>query len=335
MRARWFVLNLLGPLGCAATNGGEAASRDGAAAPDPLSRAHAAVAAAPAVSTTAAGMEVHSVYKRQVAVEYAHRDLPRDSVVPLLVDSVFKPYETFWRGYIGDAERFVAWARDNQLTSDTARLLTPLGVDFADELAKIAAGMTALTERVPHGTWYIVHGPGWTNLGGFGDGTMVVDFGQIDPDGGSDEVRHLLPHEINHLLFDEGHAGDPDTGTVLYRIINEGFASYVNHKYWGEDTRAAEHVMFTPEEWEWALEHETEAWDRALSDLESTDRQIAAPYVARSARLLPDSPGAIGYFLGYRLTEAYVRRHGPDSWRDLYELPVREVLARSGYSPGD
>jgi uncharacterized protein YjaZ len=44
----------------------------------------------------------------------------------------------------------------------------------------------------------------------------------------------------------------------------------------------------------------------------------------------PGAPGKVGYYLGYRIVEEYVRRRGPDAWRELYDLPLAEILARSG-----
>ena len=52
---------------------------------------------------------------------------------------------------------------------------------------------------------------------------------------------------------------------------------------------------------------------------------------ARNQRLLVGGPTAVGYFLGFRIIEAYAAHHGAASWIDAMDLPAREVLVRSGY----
>jgi len=54
-------------------------------------------------------------------------------------------------------------------------------------------------------------------------------------------------------------------------------------------------------------------------------------FASRSERLIDSGPPAVAYFLGFRIVQAYVTKHGAASWTDLIDLPVRQVLSRSGY----
>lgn len=65
----------------------------------------------------------------------------------------------------------------------------------------------------------------------------------------------------------------------------------------------------------------------------------ADPRVTRAQRRRPGRQqedrliaGAAGYIIGLRVVQAWVAAHGADSWQDIYDLPVAEVLERSGYA---
>ena len=51
---------------------------------------------------------------------------------------------------------------------------------------------------------------------------------------------------------------------------------------------------------------------------------------AEHRRQRRDLPGETGYFLGYQIVAAYVQSHGTDSWKQLYDLPVAQILRASG-----
>jgi uncharacterized protein YjaZ len=156
-----------------------------------------------------------------------------------------------------------------------------------------------LAGRRACGEWFIVYGPGWTNLGGLGGGRMVLDvlgLPTTDPIG---DVRFVMPHELNHLLFSRPEA----SGSLLYRMIDEGFASFVADEYWGAGLSPADALGYTEDQWRWAVEHETELWQQALPHLESGDRKILDRFSAVNQRVIEGAPGKIGYFLGYRIVE--------------------------------
>ena len=277
-------------------------------------------------------LRVVNLHQVQVTTAFQARNLPLEEQIPRFVESVYRPYQSFWEGYLGDEKAFAGWIESDWDFGSDARWRIPLQVDFPQLITETAERMRQLTGRTPEGTWYLVYGPGWTNMGGLGDGVMVVDFFGIATEDGAAEIRFGLPHELNHMLFDASHGNDDSRGTLLARIIDEGFAAYVNYEYWEREHSPAPNLGYGEEEWAWAVQHEADILRRALPDFDSKDREIHNQYVARSVKLWPNAPGAIGYFLGFRVVEAYVERHGPGSWRDLYERSLGQILRESDYA---
>lgn len=303
----------------------------------PLDRTSAAYQAIQASSTVDRDLfdgrvRVTSLYKAQILTAYRYRELPPNERIPHFVSSVYQPYRNFWSGYLGDEAAFTGWM-ERQITDLTdPRADIPLELEFDGLLETTINGMVQLTRReIPRGTWYLVYGPGWTNMGGLGDGAMVVDFFGVPDTASGESYSVSLPHEINHQLFDIGHKDDSDGGTVLYRLIDEGFAVYVNQVYWGELAAPERHIGCSGEEWTWAVENEAVILSEVLPLLSSTDSETHNRLTARSIYLLPEAPGAIGYFVGLRIVQAYVEQHGPGSWRDLYDVPVARIMHESGY----
>jgi hypothetical protein len=249
-----------------------------------------------------------------------------------LRESVFAPHQGFWAGYLGDEAAFMKWARAAKPLADDPRFVVPARLNLSRTIGDTARRMEQLTGRRACGEWFIVYGPGWTNMGGLGSSRMVLDLLGLptaDPIG---DIRQALPHELNHLLFDKGR-GDAERGTLLHRLIDEGFASYIADEYWGVGFSAAESVGYTDAEWTWAIEHEATLWDHARPQLRSTDRKVLDTFASAARRLVDGAPGKAGYFLGYRIVEDFVKRNGPQSWRKLYDLPLDTILSQTRFSP--
>ena len=258
---------------------------------------------------------------------------PPDTVVARLAREVYRPWPRFWNGYLGDEADFREWA---------VKLLEP-GHPIHARLAPFAAlaldrrfsegvdWIVRTTGRRPAGTWYIVFGPGWTDMGGLSGIGMVADFTKLVPD--SAAVANLLPHELTHQVQggSSARAGDPDAGTVLERIVNEGFASYVAWVYGGDRHTPAQALMYRDPEWAWALAHERELSAAVAPLLASRERKHLDLVASRGDQVVPGAPGAVGYFLGFRIVQAYVANRGAESWKEISDLPVAEVVARSGY----
>lgn len=281
-------------------------------------------------------LHVVNLYRTQAVILGELAGHPADAVVERLVREVYAPHASFWDGYMGSEANFRSWSARSLLDSSHViySRLAPLSRLHLDRLYEDAvAWLEATAGRRPQGTWYLIFGPGWTDMGGMGDGAMVVDFSKMIPD--SARVAALLPHELTHQVHGPAldRAGDPDVGTVLHRIVAEGFASYVAALFAGGVADGARAVGYTSAEWAWASSREAALWEATRPLLASTSRDDINLVASRTDQITEGAPGAAGYFLGYRIVEAFVARHGAESWKTIFDLPVAEVLARSGYAP--
>jgi hypothetical protein len=273
-------------------------------------------------------VRLHHMWKAQVA---AFTTSSSEARTKALVDTVFTPNLAFWAGYIGDEAAFMKWAQSAKPLADDPRRDVPLWADLGALVADTTLRMEQLTGRRACGEWFITYGPGWTNMGGLGSGRMVLDILGLPSSDPIGDIRFAMPHELNHLLFERARPSDPRR-SLLYRIIDEGFAAFVADEYWGVGLSAAEALGYTEAEWSWAVEHEPALWREARSELASTDRKVLDRFSSARQKIMPGAPGKIGYFLGYRIIDDFVRRHGPLSWRKLYDMPLDEIVPATRFA---
>lgn len=274
-------------------------------------------------------LRVHEIWKAQVRAVHETAGEPVRERVRALVEHAYNPFDQFWRGYLGDEREFRRWsARRFDLASDPRRRI-PLRASPSELIEDVTARMNELTGRSACADWYVVYGPGWANLGGIGGVGMVVDFFGMPRTDGFENFRTYLPHEISHVI--DGGSEGPSEGTLLGVIVGEGFASYVTTRFYGGEMSAAEALGYTEDEWAWALEHEEDLWNLVEDRLSTRNPDEIRPFRAAGTRPIKGGPGKVGYFLGYRIVQAYVDRHAPDSWLDLYDLDAAQILEESGY----
>ncbi len=280
-------------------------------------------------------LHIINVYKVEATILRESQGQSGDAIVDRLTREAYIPYAAFWHGYLGDEAAFRRWAMTSLLANDHpvhTRLAAWLNVHLDRLFTATSDWVVQTTGRRPRGTWYIVFGPAWTDMGGFPDGTMLADFSQMVPDSAALALK--LAHELTHEVSGAGFVGrnDPDAGTVLSRIVSEGLACYASYVY-GSASRVtpAQALGYSEDEWAWALAHESDMIAAVKSRLGSRDRADLNRVASRSERLLDRGPTAGGYWVGFRIAQAYVQQHGPASWTDLLNLPARDVLIRSGY----
>ena len=271
-------------------------------------------------------VQVHNVWKAQVrAVHLTARGSIADRV-EMLRDSVYTPYSEFWDGYAGDFDR---WARRVFDLAGHPNRTFPTRIDLPRLIADATVRAEEMTGFRGCASWHLVYGPGWADMGGLSDGSMLVDF--FGGHSKAEDMHWTLPHEVAHVL--RGQESEPEPWNVLTVIVTEGMADYFKDIYWGDEQNSAEVLGYSESEWDWAIAHEAELWGMAIEQLEDTSRDIIDRYQSASQRLHPDGPRNVGYFLGYRISEAYIARHDPDALVDLFRLTAREILEESGYSP--
>ena len=272
-------------------------------------------------------LRVVNLYALQGRILHEMLDESADAVVQRMVDEVYAPYTSFWNGYLGDEADFRDWTVDllDAAHPIHARMASVVGADLDGHFTTGVDWIRRTTGRRPTGTWYLVFGPGWTDMGGLGGIGMVADFTRMEAD--SARIADILPHELTHQVH--AAADDPDAGTVLHRIVSEGFASYVAFVHGAGRMTPARALGYSPDEWAWAVAHEDDLFDAVRPILRSREREHTDLVASRGEQLIPGAPGAGGYFLGFRIMQAYVAARGPDSWMEVYELPAARVLERA------
>lgn len=273
-----------------------------------------------------------NLFRQQIKLAYETSGQPDSVIRRRFLDQTYIPYAEFWKGYVGDStvyydEVIRPLLKDSLgMLNRVARFYAEAHIDhYFNETARALGKLSGLQAQ---GTWYIVFGHGVTDMGGFGGGVMVLDLSnRINT---LEHVKLILPHEINHQIYDLSVAEDT-TARGLYRCVNEGFAVYMNQVVLKKKYSLREYLMYTPEELMYCLNNEKNIFTKLKPFLFTGKRDHALALASRGEKVFKNGgPGAIGYFIGYRICEAYVSRQGPNSWKDIYRLPVRELWAASG-----
>jgi hypothetical protein len=132
-------------------------------------------------------------------------------------------------------------------------------------------------------------------------------------------------HEYTHLLV------RLPLRTVFDFVIEEGIAVQASELA-VPGRPMQEYLGYTAAELDWALSHEAEIWRDLLDVMNSEDTELIRSYVSADGRPYADGPGRIGYFIGYRVAQSYLKVWG--GLRALVaETSPMTILDRSGYTP--
>lgn len=130
----------------------------------------------------------------------------------------------------------------------------------------------------------------------------------------------LIAHEHVHIL--QQQYGQPSNGTLLERCVSEGMADFIGEKVGGAVVGGA---MY-----QWAKAREGELWAEFQQAQDGTD---VSRWLYNQGKD-PDRPGDLGYFIGYRIAQAYAKRVGDEARavQQLVRAKDLKALAReSGY----
>ena len=282
-------------------------------------------------------MVIYNLFKYQIL---AHQNGDFDST--MIVDQVYKRHQKVWDelyGVLFDAKMFstesgmVDWNRKifrEKEDAITARVQGLMDAKFSQQLEAALAGIKKLTHRAPENVRIsIILAP----LEGIGFGGMENDAFVLDLLDTSFDVLNMveegIPHELNHFIYDPTRKDDPHKDSPLRLTIDEGFACYYTYRYFdGQISKAQAVEQMSEQDWQWYAEHEKEVYEKCAPFFyyegdEDPLRQLHQDLGA---------PKTLFYWLGFRIVDFYVQKHGDASWLDLYELPVQEVLEKSGYA---
>jgi hypothetical protein len=277
-------------------------------------------------------LKLINVYKQQLRVLYQNREQPEPKLRAALIKETYTPFRSLWNDYVGDSTIYYEQVMI-PLIKNKLEVLNQKGFDFATEdldgyFQSTAATMKKLSGRNAKGVWYIAFGSGVTDLGGFGNGRMVLDLAHEKLK--IDYVKLILPHEINHQIYDLSAPVDT-TAKGLYRCINEGFAVYMNEKVLGDQHPLSSYLQYTDDELKFCMDNDSMIFYKLNRFLLTNDNDHALAFADRGTKIFRGAPGAIGYYIGYRICQSYVQLHGDKSWKAIYTMPVREVFNGSRY----
>lgn len=278
-------------------------------------------------------LKLCNVFKKQIQVIYENQDKPETILKQALVEKTYLPYKNLWSSYVGDQDIYINEVM-MPLIKDSLSLLNTKGLSFASNkidnyFKKLSRQMEKISGRKPKGLWFIAFGSGVTDMGGFGGGKMVLDLTHYKTS--TNYVELILPHELNHQIFDLSSKEDT-TACGLYRCINEGFAVYMNQKILGNKHKLNEYLQYSESELHYCLTNEATIFSKIYPFLLTDNKDHAIALADRGQKIFKNGPGAIGYFIGYKICEAYIKKYGINSFKDIYTLPVREILEKSGYN---
>ncbi|GHN02691.1 hypothetical protein WSM22_41800 [Cytophagales bacterium WSM2-2] len=246
----------------------------------------------------------------------------------ILIDSIYKPYRHLWEGYLGDENAFTRWLNETAFRELTDYNDKAFGIDLLklnEHLKNTAMAMDKLTGHRPKGRWYIFYGPKWTNLGGFPDGSMLIDLANKLNNKFENIVR-AFPHELNHQIFS---TAPRSKNQVLSRVLDEGFACYVSHIYYNSKYTILSELGYTAEEYNSCVKYDNDIFNLFMEHYASPTDKTASDFANRSYRFNDKYPAALGYYIGFKIVENYVHANGKESWKDIYELTPEIVLKSS------
>jgi hypothetical protein len=144
----------------------------------------------------------------------------------------------------------------------------------------------------------------------------------------SDGLPGVVAHEHAHVLqLRSGGLFTHPRRNLLEQVLLEGGADFVGQLSSGQN--------FNGWLWSFGLPNEAALWAEFRAEMHGADVSRWL-YNQGSATAPPGRPGDLGYFIGYRIHEAYYARQSDKAaaLRDIIEIEDADVyLARSGYGP--
>jgi len=135
------------------------------------------------------------------------------------------------------------------------------------------------------------------------------------------EHAHILQMNATNGLFSHG------SRTLLEQALLEGGADFIGERSSGGNINGRL--------WAFAIPVEASLWQQFKAAMHGTDVSRWL-YNQGTSNATPTHPGDLGYFIGYRIAEAYYAKQADKgaALRDIIGIGnAEDFLARSGYSP--
>jgi hypothetical protein len=145
----------------------------------------------------------------------------------------------------------------------------------------------------------------------------------------ADSLPLIVAHEHAHVLQQNTPSGlfTHSNRNLLEQALIEGGADFIGERSSGGNVNGRL--------WAFAIPHEAALWQEFKTAMHGTDVSRWL-YNQGSSSATADHPGDLGYFIGYRIAEAYYAKQADKvaALRDIIEIRnADDFLTRSGYSP--
>ncbi len=276
-------------------------------------------------------LNIYDISQQQLHLMQQYQNADSLTRSKVFIKSLYNPYQQFWNGYLGKADDVANWlnAAMPKLPEWIDKNIKIDGKKLQAQLRHTAKEMTKLTGYAPQGNWYIVYGPAWTDLGGLGDFAMLIDLAHAS-NSSNEKIAQMFPHELTHQIL--ANVNKHKDTTALSSIIGEGFAVWMNQKYWKQKFTLAQHLGYSEEELKNCESYLEKLKGFVEKNKYSTNKDMIEVFRSRSAKLNEKLPGAIGYYLGYKIVESYVQKNGTNSWKDVFNQSPKAIYERSGFT---
>lgn len=284
---------------------------------------------------------IHNLFKSQIL---AHREVGKyDSL--MIINDVYMAHKQLWDNCYGmifgsdNASKFntstgmIAWNKtlypeNKALFDNKARQLLAMNLDSI-----LTVNLKKFNKMVSYKPKAII-GIVFTPIQGIGFGGCNAEQFVLELNYKNNNLDYTInkgiPHELNHLAYEPNRMKDLKHETALAQTIDEGFACYFTWVFFDGTISKHEAVENMSEaDWKWYIAHEKEIFQKVKRYFDQTGEN---PLLRNNKfKLFPDAPKTLFYWLGFRIIDAYVKNHGPNSWKDIYNLSSEEIFKRSGY----
>lgn len=246
--------------------------------------------------------------------------------------------QQFTRSRIASAERLSETVTRNRGYYESIRANT-LSVVTPEWKAPLIEAFTRLEALDPDATFpptaFVI---GRMNAGGWASGEAILiglELYSLAPDSPRDTLNDfeglavqsnenlvvLISHELVHAQQVE-HGSFRNAHRLLEMALQEGVADFVGEKTGGRVVDPAGHA--------WGAAHEAQLWQEFLAEKDGEDHSRWLYNKGKD----PDRPGDLGYFIGYRIAQAWARQQPSEAEAVRALLRVTDadrLLRESGY----